>query len=92
MRLARTGSPEGPRHDDVAYGTSSAASPGQLALVSMLQFEENASDRATANTVRTGIDWQYAPGLDARGFDPSALSGRPVGCRYIIRSGHGLDR
>lgn len=31
-------------------------SPGQLALVSVLQFAENLSDRAAADAVRTRID------------------------------------
>ena len=46
-------------------------SPGQLALVSVLQFAENLSDRAAANAVRTRIDWKYALGLelDDPGFD-----------------------
>ncbi|WP_327434826.1 transposase [Streptomyces sp. NBC_01236] len=34
-------------------------SPGQLALVSVLQFAENLSDRAAADAVRTRIDWKY---------------------------------
>ncbi|MGW2557612.1 IS1182 family transposase [Streptomyces sp. NPDC001635] len=50
-------------------------SPGQLALVSVLQFAENLSDRAAANAVRTRIDWKYALGLelDDSGFDHSVL-------------------
>ncbi|WP_326791283.1 IS1182 family transposase [Streptomyces sp. NBC_00841] len=50
-------------------------SPGQLALVSVLQFAENLSDRAAANAVRTRIDWKYALGLelDDPGFDHSVL-------------------
>ncbi|MFE6555692.1 IS1182 family transposase [Streptomyces sp. NPDC057746] len=50
-------------------------SPGQLALVSVLQFAENLSDRAVANAVRTRIDWKYALGmeLDDPGFDHSVL-------------------
>ncbi|WP_445527979.1 transposase [Streptomyces cyslabdanicus] len=35
-------------------------SPGQLALVSLLQFAENLSDRAAADAVRTRTDWKYA--------------------------------
>jgi hypothetical protein len=35
-------------------------SPGQLALVSVLQFAEDLSDRAAAQAVRTRIDWKYA--------------------------------
>ncbi|MFD7480507.1 transposase [Streptomyces sp. NPDC059837] len=50
-------------------------SPGQLALVSVLQFAENLSDRAAADAVRTRIDWKYALGLelDDPGFDYSVL-------------------
>ncbi|WP_246886758.1 IS1182 family transposase [Streptomyces sp. GESEQ-4] len=51
-------------------------SPGQLALVSVLQFAENLSDRAAADAVRTRIDWKYGLGLelDDPGFDHSVLS------------------
>ncbi|AUA17081.1 hypothetical protein GTZ89_18425 [Streptomyces sp. SID8382] len=51
-------------------------SPGQLALVSLLQFAENLSDRQAADAVRTRIDWKYALGLelDDAGFDYSVLS------------------
>lgn len=50
-------------------------SPGQLALVSVLQFAENLSDRAAVNAVRTRIDWEYALGLglDDSGFEHSVL-------------------
>nr|WP_222109932.1 IS1182 family transposase [Streptomyces cupreus] len=50
-------------------------SPGQLALVSVLQFAENLSDRAAADAVRTRIDWKYAIGLELEdpGFDHSVL-------------------
>ncbi|MGW4519249.1 transposase, partial [Streptomyces sp. NPDC004393] len=50
-------------------------SPGQLALVSVLQFAENLSDRAAADAVRTRLDWKYALGLelDDPGFDYSVL-------------------
>ncbi|MFI6663321.1 IS1182 family transposase, partial [Streptomyces sp. NPDC050523] len=53
-----------------------AFSPGQLALVSVLQFAENLSDRAAADAVRTRIDWKYGLGLelDDPGFDYSVLS------------------
>lgn len=51
-------------------------SPGQLALVSVLQFAENLSDRAAADAVRTRIDWKYGLGLelDDPGFDYLLLS------------------
>ncbi|WP_373031988.1 transposase [Streptomyces sp. NRRL B-2790] len=50
-------------------------SPGQLALVSVLQFAGNLPDRAAAAAVRTRIDWQYALGLglDDPGFDHTVL-------------------
>lgn len=50
-------------------------SPGQLALVSVLQFAESLSDRAAADAVRTRIDWKYALGLELEdpGFDHSVL-------------------
>ncbi|MGW2698665.1 transposase [Streptomyces sp. NPDC001340] len=51
-------------------------SPGQLALVTVLQFAENLSDRAAAHRVRYGMDLKYALGLelDDPGFDASVLS------------------
>ncbi|MFJ8007403.1 transposase [Streptomyces fagopyri] len=50
-------------------------SPGRLALVSVLQFAEDLSDRAAAQAVRTRIDWKYALGLELEdnGFDYSLL-------------------
>ncbi len=51
-------------------------SPGQLALVSVLQFAENLSDRAAADAVRTRIDFKYVLSLELEdpGFDYSVLS------------------
>jgi transposase len=53
-----------------------AESPGRLALVAVLQFAENLSDRQAADAVRGRIDWKYLLGLDLRdpGFDFSILS------------------
>lgn len=48
-------------------------SPGQLALVSVLQFAENLSDRAAADAVRTRIDWKYAIGACQIAFDVGEL-------------------
>jgi hypothetical protein len=39
-------------------------SPGQLALVTVLQFAENLTDRQAADAVRGRIDWKYALGLE----------------------------
>ena len=51
-------------------------SPSRLALVTILQREENLADRAAADAVRTRIDWQYLLGLplDDPGFDHTVLS------------------
>jgi hypothetical protein len=38
-------------------------SPGQLALVTVLQFAENLTDRQAADAVRARIDWKYLLGL-----------------------------
>ncbi|WP_203217852.1 transposase [Nocardia terpenica] len=50
-------------------------SPAQLALVSILQFTENLTDRQAAQAVACRIDWKYALGLelDAAGFDHTVL-------------------
>jgi transposase len=51
-------------------------SPAQLALVTVLQFTENLTDRQAADAVRGRIDWKYCLGLDLddQGFDFSVLS------------------
>lgn len=53
-----------------------AWSPGQLAMVSVLQFIEGLSDRRAATAVRDRIAWKYALGLELTdpGFDFSVLS------------------
>ena len=50
-------------------------SPWRLALVTMMQFRENLSDRQAAEAVRARIDWKYLLGLDLTdsGFDYSVL-------------------
>lgn len=52
-------------------------SPGLLALVTVLQFAENLTDRQAADAVRARIDWKYALGLDLSdpGFDHTVLTG-----------------
>lgn len=52
-----------------------AESPGCLALVSVLQFAENLSDRQAADAVRGRIDWKYLLGLELTdpGFDYTLL-------------------
>ncbi len=50
--------------------------PWRLALVTVLQFMENLSDRQAANAVRARIDWKYLLGLELtdKGFHYSVLS------------------
>jgi transposase len=62
----------------VGYGTRGAPgiSPAQLAMVTVLQFTENLTDRQAADAVRGRLDWKYCLGLelDDEGFDFSVLS------------------
>ena len=53
-----------------------AASPWRLALVTVMQFAENLTDRQAADAVRGRIDWKYALSLELtdEGFDFSVLS------------------
>jgi transposase len=55
--------------------------PWRLALVTILQFAENLSDRQAAEAVRGRIDWKYALGLELTdpGFDYSVL------CKFRAR-------
>jgi transposase len=61
-----------------AYGVRGAPgmSPAQLAMVTVLQFCENLTDRQAADAVRGRLDWKYCLGLslDDEGFDFSVLS------------------
>lgn len=54
-----------------------ALAPWRLALITIMQFLENLSDRQTADAVRSRIDWKYALSLELTdsGFDYSVLSG-----------------
>lgn len=67
-------------------GNASEGCPRRLALVILLQFAENLSDRRAAEAVRGRIDWKYLLGLDQidPSFEASVLSefrGCPVaGC------------
>jgi len=53
-----------------------AIAPWRLALVSVMQFAENLSDRQAAEAVRARIDWKYALSLPLAesGFHYSVLS------------------
>ena len=54
-----------------------AEAPWRLALVTVMQFAENLTDRQAAEAVRVRIDWKYALGLELTdtGFHFSVLSG-----------------
>lgn len=51
-------------------------SPAQLAMVTVLQFTENLTDRQAADSVRGRLDWKYCLGLPLgdEGFDFSVLT------------------
>ena len=53
-----------------------AESPASLALVTILQFMENLSDRQAADAVRSRMDWKYLLGLELTdtGFNYSVLT------------------
>src|SRR5512143_2100729 len=62
-----------------------ALPPWRLAVVTVLQFRENLSDRQAAEAVRARIDWKYLLGLElsdpgfdfqAAGYKPSPLGGK----------------
>jgi transposase len=61
-----------------AYGVRGrpGISPAQLAMVTVLAFTENLTDRQAADAVRARLDWKYCLGLalDDEGFDFSVLS------------------
>src|SRR5262249_54206493 len=50
---------------------------GQLAMVAVLQFTEDLTDRQAADAVRGRLDWKYCLGLELadRGFEFTVLSG-----------------
>jgi transposase len=72
----------GPIFEDTAFAHlypnlgQPAESPGRLALVTVMQFVENLTDRQAADAVRGRIDWKYALGLELSdaGFHYSVLS------------------
>ena len=53
-----------------------AASPSRLAMVTVLQYMENLTDRQAADAVRSRIDWKYSLDLELTdpGFHYSVLS------------------
>ena len=69
-------------YDDEAFAGAYGArgkpgiSPAQLAMVTVLQYTENLTDRQAADAVRARLDWKYCLGLalEDEGFDFSVLS------------------
>jgi len=69
-------------YDDAAFARAYGVrgrpgiSPAQLAMVTVLQFTENLTDRQAADAVRGRLDWKYCLGLplEDEGFDFSVLS------------------
>jgi transposase len=61
-----------------AYGVRGkpGISPAQLAMVTVLQYAENLTDRQAADAVRGKIGWKYCLGLELtdEGFDASVLA------------------
>lgn len=82
----------GPVFDDARFAGLFAArgrpaeAPWRLALITVLQFAEDLSDRQAADAVRGRLDWKYllALPLDDPGFDSTVL------CEFRTRlvSGH----
>jgi len=58
-----------------------ALAPWRLAMVTVMQFAENLTDRQAADAVRSRIDWKYALGLELTdaGFNFSVL------CEFRLR-------
>jgi transposase len=69
-------------YDDAAFASAYGVrgkpgiSPAQLAMVTVLQFSEDLTDRQAADAVRGRLDWKYCLGLslEDEGFDFSVLS------------------
>ena len=72
----------GPIYDDDAFAElyprrgQPAETPWRLALITVMQYADNLTDRQAADAVRSRIDWKDALGLELTdpGFDHSVLS------------------
>ncbi len=65
-----------------------AETPWRLALVTVLQFAENLTDRQAADAVRGRIDWKYALSLELTdaGFDFSVTKRHLLSWSTFLRS------
>jgi len=72
----------GPLYDDATFADlyprrgQPTEAPWRLALITVMQYADNLTDRQAADAVRSRIDWKYALGLELTdpGFDHSVLS------------------
>src|SRR5919106_4584330 len=77
----------GPIYDDATFADlyprrgQPAEAPWRLALITVMQYADNLTDRQAADAVRSRIDWKYALGLELTdpGFDYSVL------CKFRTR-------
>ena len=83
-------------YDDAAFGAlyphqgQPAEAPWRLALITIMPFADDLTDRRAADAVCSRIDWKYALGLaltDA-GFHDSVLS-NVHGAKLAHRGAHG---
>jgi Sortase domain/Transposase domain (DUF772)/Pentapeptide repeats (8 copies) len=78
-------------YDDAGFAAGYGArgkpgiSPAQLAMVTVLQFTENLTDRQAADAVRGRLDWEYCLGLELAGESVRGMtSGFPGPGRVIL--------
>jgi transposase len=64
-------------------------SPAQLAMVTVLQFIEDLTDRQAADAVRGKLDWKYCLGLELEDevLTPASFPGSGNGCWPAVPSG-----
>ena len=75
-----------------------AEAPWRLALITIMQYVEDLSDRQAADAVRSRIDWKYAlsleltnPGFDSQGsLSVPRMTSRPATPRNRRRRGSGI--
>ena len=61
----------------IRRGASRGLSPAQLAMVTVLEFIEDLTDRQAADAVRGHVDWKYCLGLE---LEDEGFSTRSASC------------